>query len=49
MLSPLSLNREMKFSLYGALVQFVLVEQSVKFSLRDDANAGSILAREDFF
>ena len=37
MLSPLSSNRETKFSLYAALVSFVSVEQSVKCSLCDDA------------
>ena len=45
----LSSNRETKFSLYAVLVWFVLVEQSVKCSLCDDAGPGSILAREECF
>ena len=48
-LSPLNSNRETKYSLYAVLVQFVSVEQSVKCSLCDYADPGSILAREEYF
>ena len=49
MLSPLNSNRETKFSLHAILVYFVSVEQSVNCSLYDDADPGSILAKEEFF
>ena len=48
-LSPLSSNRYTKFALYAVLVSFVSVEQSVKCSLCDDVDPGSILARKEFF